>query len=74
MCLIVPARVVSITGERAQLELPDGAVVTVNTTLVPDVTVDQYVLFDRGLALKVIEAEEVKAILALYAELAEIES
>lgn len=74
MCLIVPARVVSIAGDVAQLQLPDGSAATVNITLVPEVRVDQYVLFDRGLALKVIEADEVEAIMALYAELAELAS
>ena len=72
--MIVPARVVSVAGEIAQLRLPDGSVASVNITLVPEVRVDQYVLFDRGVALKVIEAEEAEAILALYAELVELAS
>ena len=69
MCLILPARVVSVGNERAEIEMPDGACATVSTVLTPDLRVGQYVLFDRGLVLKTIETEEAEAILALYLEL-----
>lgn len=70
MCLIVPARVLRVGVQTADIELPDGTRATVNAALTPDLRVGQYVLVDRGLVLEVIETEEAQAILALYAELA----
>jgi hydrogenase assembly chaperone HypC/HupF len=71
MCLVLPARVIALSEHvaEAEIELPDGARATVATTLVPDVAVGSYVLVDRGMALKAIDADEAQAILALYAEL-----
>jgi hydrogenase assembly chaperone HypC/HupF len=74
MCLIVPSRVVAVRGEQAEIELPDGQRATVGLTLTPDVHVGEYVLVDRGQVLKTIDAAEAEIILAMYAELASLES
>lgn len=69
MCLVLPSRVVAVSEHEADIEMPNGLRATVATTLVPDVVVGCYVLVDRGMALKVIDAAEAQAILDLYAEL-----
>ena len=68
MCLIVPARVLSVDGESAEVDM-QGVVATVDASLEPDVAVGQYVLVDRGLILRVIEPEEAEEIMAIYAEM-----
>jgi hydrogenase assembly chaperone HypC/HupF len=72
MCLILPARVVSVGDGCADIELPDGVRASVDTSLADGVAPGQYVLFDRGVVLKTIEATEAEAILAMYAELGEL--
>ncbi len=72
MCLVLPARVVSCDGQSAQIQLHDGQRVSAGTELTPDVQPGQYVLVDRGIVLRVIEAEEAESILAIYAEMAEL--
>jgi hydrogenase expression/formation protein HypC len=74
MCLIVPSRVVALHGEQAEIELPDGQHARVGLTLAPEVRVGDYVLVDRGLVLKTIDQTEAETILAMYAELAALET
>jgi hydrogenase expression/formation protein HypC len=68
MCLVLPSRVVAIAGPRAEIELPDGQRASVDVSLVPEVAVGDYVLVDRGLALRLVDAAEAETILAIYAE------
>jgi hydrogenase assembly chaperone HypC/HupF len=73
MCLVLPARVLRLgDGQSAEIELHDGQRVVASTDLTPDVQPGQYVLVDRGIVLRVIEPEEAEAILAIYAEMAEL--
>jgi len=72
MCLALPARVVSTDGQTAQIELHDGQRVIASTALTPDVRAGEHVLVDRGMVLSVIDPEEAEAILAMYAEMAEL--
>jgi hydrogenase assembly chaperone HypC/HupF len=74
MCLIVPSRVVAIQADQAEIELPDGQRASVSLALAPDVRTGDYVLVDRGVVLKAIDAAEAETILAMYAELAELEA
>ena len=74
MCLIVPSRVVALHGEEAEIELPNGQHARVGLALAPEARVGDYVLVDRGLVLKTIAQGEAETILALYAELAELET
>jgi hydrogenase expression/formation protein HypC len=71
MCVALPARVVAVHDQRAEVELPDGTRARVDTTLAPTVAAGQFVLIDRGVVLDVIQPDEAKAILAMYAELTE---
>jgi hydrogenase expression/formation protein HypC len=74
MCLVLPSRVLSVLDESAEIELPDGQHARVDVRLVPDVRVGEYVLVDRGLALRVIDAAEAEVILAMYAEMGDLMS
>jgi hydrogenase assembly chaperone HypC/HupF len=72
MCLVLPARVVAVHADEVEIELPGGMRARAGLTLCPAVAVGQYVLVDRGLALKVIESAEAEAILALYDEIGQL--
>jgi hydrogenase assembly chaperone HypC/HupF len=72
MCLVMPSRVLSVSGQQAEIEMPNGVRARVDTTLTPELAVGAYVLVDRGLVLKVIEPAEAEAILAMYAELGDL--
>jgi hydrogenase expression/formation protein HypC len=73
MCLIVPSRVVAVRQQEAEIELPSGQRARVDLTLAPEVRVGDYVLVDRGLVLRRIDQAEAETILAMYAELSELE-
>jgi hydrogenase expression/formation protein HypC len=72
VCLKIPARVVSIDGRLAELELPDGTRASADLVLCPEAAVDQYVLVDRGLVLQVIETAEAEALVAMYEEIGQL--
>ncbi|MDQ6669865.1 MAG: HypC/HybG/HupF family hydrogenase formation chaperone [Chloroflexota bacterium] len=72
MCLVLPARVVSCDEVSADIELHGGLRVSASTELTPDLQPGQYVLVDRGMVLRVIDPEEAEAILAIYAEMADM--
>jgi hydrogenase assembly chaperone HypC/HupF len=72
MCQILPAKVIGVREERVELELHDGQRATASRALQPDLAPGDWVLVDRGLVLEVIEAAEAEAILAIYAEMAEL--
>jgi hydrogenase assembly chaperone HypC/HupF len=74
MCLVLPSRIVALDGQRVEIELPDGQRASVDASVVPEVTVGDYVLVDRGLALQIIDAAEAAAILAIYAEYGDLMS
>jgi len=72
MCLVLPARVLAVNGETADVELHGGMAATVSLAVRPDLQVGQYVMVDRGLVLEVIEPAEVEAILAMYDEIGQM--
>jgi hydrogenase expression/formation protein HypC len=72
MCLVLPSRVVALADRRAEIELPDGQRASVDVSVLPEVDVGDYVLVDRGLALRVIDAAEAETILAMYAEYSDL--
>ncbi len=72
MCLPLVGRVLTVDGDRVEIELlggGSGAHAVVNRALWPDVGPDEHVLVDRGLVIKVIDAAEAETILGFYAEL-----
>jgi hydrogenase expression/formation protein HypC len=72
MCLVLPARVLAVNGQQAEVELVDGMRATVSLALKPEAAVGQYVVVDRGLVLEIIEAAEAEAILKLYEEIGQM--
>jgi hydrogenase expression/formation protein HypC len=72
MCLAVPAKVVSITGQTALIEL-GGLTRQANIMLVPDLRVGDYVLLHAGFAIQTLNEAEAQETLGLLAEIARIE-
>lgn len=69
MCLVLPAQVVSVDADRAEVRLADGTCTWVSRELHPEVTGGDYVLVDRGLIIGSLAATEAEAILSMYAEI-----
>jgi len=72
MCLVLPARVVAVQGDEAEIELLGGSRASASLALRPETAVGQYVVVDRGLVLEIIEADEAETILAMYAEIGDL--
>lgn len=68
MCLAIPAEVLSVTGDAAQVSV-GGIRKTVSIALVDDVAPGDYVLIHVGYALSRIDEAEAKRTLASIAEL-----
>lgn len=70
MCLAVPCKVVAINGTTAQINF-GGNVTNVDISMLPNVTVGEYVIVHAGIALQKYsqkEAEETLELLNLYFE------
>jgi hydrogenase expression/formation protein HypC len=68
MCLAIPARVVTVHGEKAQVDFGEGVLRDVNVTLV-DAKVGEYVLVHAGYAIQKMDEAEAKETLALWNEI-----
>jgi hydrogenase expression/formation protein HypC len=67
MCLAVPARIVQIDGLNALVDL-EGVSRTISLMLCPEAEVGQYALVHAGFAITVIDEEEARKTLELFAE------
>jgi len=72
MCLAVPAKVISITGQMAQVEL-GGLTRQANIMLVPGLRLGDYVLLHAGFAIQTLDEADARETLELLAEIAQIE-
>jgi hydrogenase assembly chaperone HypC/HupF len=72
MCLLLPAKVVGLKGDRADVELHGGMRAGADRSLVTELAVGDAVLVDRGLVIRVIEPDEAAAILQIYAEIGDL--
>jgi hydrogenase expression/formation protein HypC len=70
MCLAIPARVVRITGTRADVEI-EGTTTTADLSVLSDVKVGDYVMVHAGLAIQKYSEQEAQENLALIRELLE---
>ena len=70
MCLAIPAKVVNIKGDGAQVDFGEGVLREVNVTLV-DAKVGDYVLVHAGYAIQVLSEEEALETLRLWNEILE---
>lgn len=68
MCLAIPARVMSVHGEKAQVDFGEGVLRDVNITLV-DAKVGEYVLVHAGYAIQKMDEKEAKETLELWNEI-----
>jgi len=68
MCLAIPARVMSVKGEKAQVDFGEGVLRDVNVTLV-DAKVGEYVLVHAGYAIQKMDEKEAKETLSLWNEI-----
>jgi len=68
MCLAIPARVMSVKGEKAQVDFGEGVLRDVNVTLV-DAKVGEYVLVHAGYAIQKMDEKEALETLALWNEI-----
>lgn len=72
MCLAIPAKVVSITGDSAQVDFGEGVLREVNITLV-EAKVSDYVLVHAGYAIQILSEEDAQETLRLWNEILEAE-
>ena len=68
MCLAVPALIITIEGQEAEVEL-GGVRRRVGLQLVPEARVGDYVLVHTGFAINVLDPDEAAETLRLFAEL-----
>jgi len=70
MCLAIPAKVIRLEGDKAQVDFGEGVLREVNVTLV-DAKVGDYVLVHAGYAIQVLSEEEAFETLKLWSEILE---
>ena len=68
MCLAIPAHVMQIRGEKAQVDFGEGVLREVNVTLV-DAKVGDYVLVHAGYAIQLLDEKEALETLSLWNEI-----
>ncbi|MEM2953414.1 MAG: HypC/HybG/HupF family hydrogenase formation chaperone [Candidatus Bathyarchaeia archaeon] len=73
MCLAVPAKVVDVVGDKANVDFGEGVLREVDITLV-NVKVGEYVLVHAGYAIQVLSPEEAEETLRLWNEILDAES
>ena len=71
MCLSVPAKVMRIEGENAEVSV-GGTIMQANLGLVENVGVGDYILLHTGFALQKIDEEEAMETLKTFEEFSEL--
>jgi hydrogenase expression/formation protein HypC len=71
MCLSVPAQVMKIDGENAEVSV-GGTIMNANLSMVDDVNVGDYILLHTGFALQKIDEEEAIETLKTFDEFDEL--
>ncbi len=70
MCLAVPARILAIDGQEAEIDL-SGVQRRISIALTPEARVGDYVLVHTGFSIHVVDEEEAQKTLDLFRELEE---
>ncbi len=73
LCLAIPAKVVKIRGNAADVDFGSSVLREVNITLV-EAKVDDFVLVHAGYAIQVIDRKEAEETLKLWREILEMEA
>ncbi len=68
MCLAIPARVIHIDGDKAQVDFGEGVLRDINITLV-ETKVGGYVLVHAGYAIETVEEKDAMETLRLWSEI-----
>jgi hydrogenase expression/formation protein HypC len=68
MCLAIPARVMRVNGDKAQVDFGEGVLREVNVTLV-EAKVGDYVLVHAGYAIQMVDEKDALETLALWKEI-----
>jgi hydrogenase expression/formation protein HypC len=68
MCLAIPAKVMSLDGDKARVDFGENVLREVNVSLV-DAKVGDYVLVHAGYAIQMIEEKEALETLQLWKDL-----
>lgn len=71
MCLSVPAQVMKIEGENADVSV-GGTIMKANLSMVDDVNVGDYILLHTGFALQKIDEDEARETLKTFSEFNEL--
>lgn len=72
MCLAIPAEVLEIEGNTAQVDFGEGVLRKVNVMLV-DAKVGEYVLVHAGYAIQVIDRKAAEETLSMWEEILKYE-
>jgi hydrogenase expression/formation protein HypC len=73
MCLAIPAKVVGVKGDSAQVDFGGGVLREVNVTLV-DAKAGEYILVHAGYAIHVLSEEDAQETLRLWNEILKAEA
>jgi hydrogenase expression/formation protein HypC len=73
MCVAIPARVTSIEGLTADVEV-GGVSRKISVQLTPEVQKDDYVLVHAGFAIHIVNEHEARETLKLFEELGALET
>ncbi|MCJ7762333.1 HypC/HybG/HupF family hydrogenase formation chaperone [Candidatus Bathyarchaeota archaeon] len=68
MCLAIPARVISVDNDKAQVDFGEGVLREVNVTLV-NAKVGDYVLVHAGYAIQLMDEKDALETLSLWNEI-----
>ncbi len=72
MCLAIPGKIITIDGDKANIEYGEGVVNKANVSMV-DVKIGDYVLVHAGFAIKVLSEKAAKETIAIWAEMLELQ-
>jgi hydrogenase expression/formation protein HypC len=73
MCLAIPARVVNVKNDKAEVDFGEGVLREANVTLVK-VKVGDYVLVHAGYAIQVLDEKEAQETLDMWSQILEAEA
>ncbi len=73
MCLAIPAHVLSVSGDKAEVDFGQNVLRQVNISLV-DVKVGDYVLVHAGYAIQKLDEKDALETLSLWREILEAEN
>lgn len=73
MCLAIPGKIVSIKGDKAQVNFGESVLREVNVTLV-NAKVGDYVLVHAGYAIQLLDEKEAQETLSLWNQILEAET